>query len=280
MGGPTTRRLIAISQLLWAWACCALSATMLTPVTLAAVFSAAVAAPVPPIRPTLVWPSGATNKTTSNLFPEPVPNLPRSYSSIVRIFLTVPGRGNVTMEGAAAADGVIGYARTSVFERVTPVDRPESTFPETQITNENRGTISYLRKPTNPPSDDVSCSVRQIPPPPPPTPGIQWAFLGYGFLNYHVAAVFQLNEGAEVTQGLYQDAFTQEPLAIVNIQDIPGSDAVMENIAVFERDFVPLAPAGENFIVPEGIECTPAASGEEHEIANAIAALPWTKGTK
>eukprot|EP01047_Picozoa_sp_COSAG01_P090283 COSAG01_NODE_22168_length_868_cov_1.561769_1_plen_148_part_01 len=128
-------------------------------------------------RPILVWPtakaksggegSGSGGKG-KKLIPEPVPNFPRSYSSNVRIFLDIPGRGNVTMEGYAAADGVIGYARTSVFERVTPVDQPTQTFPETQINNQNRMTTSYLRKSSG--GDDVVCTVSPMPPPPPAPP--------------------------------------------------------------------------------------------------------------
>jgi hypothetical protein len=68
-----------------------------------------------------------------------------------------------------------------------------------------------------------------------------------------VAAVFQLNDGGPLTAGLYQDAFTQKPLAIVNLAQVPGSDVRRENIVVFGDTFSPVAPAGENFIVPEGI---------------------------
>ena len=43
-------------------------------------------------------------------------NFPRSYNSNAKVYLIVPGRGNVTMEGVVMCDGVIGYERTSFME--------------------------------------------------------------------------------------------------------------------------------------------------------------------
>lgn len=125
----------------------------------------------------------------------------------------------------------------------------------------------------------MECTVRPNPPPPPADadPSIFWQFQGYGFIDYHVAAVFQLNDGGELTTGFYQDAFTQQPLALVNIVAVPGSDGRTENIAVFGDNFNPVAPPGENFIVPEGIACQNAddAGAVADPITAAIAAFPF-----
>jgi hypothetical protein len=108
--------------------------------------------------------------------------------------------------------------------------------------------------------------------------------MGYGFLDYHVAAVFQLNDGEQLTTGLYQDAFTQQPLGIVNLVQIPGRDGRTENIAVFGDNFSPVAPAGENFIVPEGIQCSSTGSSTGDDIADAVSeaieAFPFLELTK
>jgi hypothetical protein len=185
------------------------------------------------------------------------------------------------MFGFVATDGVIGLSRTSFIEQVTLTSQPNDPirFPETQITNDNTQTITYLKKMIG--GDSIECSVIVVPPPPAPIPSIQWSFLGFGFLDYHVAAVFQLNDGQALTQALYQDAFTQTPLAVVNVAEIPGQPA-SENIAVFERDFAPVAPPGENFIVPDGI-CGPSATATPSSadvtstdaLSQVVSSFPW-----
>ena len=55
-------------------------------------------------------------------------NFPRSYTSNAKVYLVVPGRGNVTMEGVVMCDGVIGYERTSFMEvAYSQVRNPLST---------------------------------------------------------------------------------------------------------------------------------------------------------
>jgi hypothetical protein len=180
------------------------------------------------------------------------------------------------MEGVVMCDGVIGYERTSFMEVAYSQRNPDdpNIFPETQIKNENRGFLTHLRRGTEP-GQSILCTRDALPPPPPPQvsdpdPSINWQFAGYGFIDYHVAAVFQLNDGGQLTSGLYQDAFTQKPLAIVNLVQIPGRDGRSTNIAVFGDNFSPVAPAGENFIVPEGIDCTTPSGGDSDVMADAV----------
>jgi hypothetical protein len=167
-----------------------------------------------------------------------------------------------------------------------------NVFPETQIKNENRGTLTRLRQGTMP-GQSIACTVDVLPPPPPPAlssdpdPSINYQFMGYGFIDYHVAAVFQLNDGQQLTTGLYQDAFTQQPLAIVNLVQIPGRDGRTENVAVFGENFAPVAPPGENFIVPEGIDCNPrdstgssAGDNMADAVSEAMQAFPFLELTK
>ena len=83
----------------------------------------------------------------------------------------------------------------------------------------------------------------------------------------------------------YQDAFPQQPLGIVNLVQIPGRDGRTENIAVFGDNFSPVAPAGENFIVPEGIECSDSSGSSTSDdiadaVSEAIAAFPFLELTK
>ena len=71
-------------------------------------------------RPQLVWPSKDTYHLGASI-PDPIPNIPRSYTSSARIFTELPGRGNLTMFGFVAEDGVIGMSRTSFIEEVGTV---------------------------------------------------------------------------------------------------------------------------------------------------------------
>jgi hypothetical protein len=196
------------------------------------------------------------------------------------------------MEGVVMCDGVIGYERTSFMEKAYSQRNPDdpNIFPETQIKNENRGTLTHLRRGTAA-GQGILCTRDNLPPPPPPAlssdpdPSINWEFMGYGFLDYHVAAVFQLNDGEQLTTGLYQDAFTQRPLGIVNLVQIPGRDGRTENVAVFGDNFSPVAPPGENFIVPEGIPCSDSPAGSTGDdvadaVSEAMAAFPFLELTK
>jgi hypothetical protein len=101
------------------------------------------------------------------------------------MYIVIPGRGNVTMEGVVMSDGVIGYERTSMMEKAWSERNPDEirVFPETQIKNENRGTLSHLRRGNMPGAPGVTCTVTPLPPAAAasetdPDPSINWSFSG------------------------------------------------------------------------------------------------------